>query len=346
VDDPLLAELAGREIRFAAPGIPPLRLPRDRQSLENIWKMISQPPAGQAEAAWGSAAWTALTSPTTRIPLTPVQATAREFAAVTAVDLPNSTHVLAIVKVSLAPKQSKFAPTVVTAASARVVSEVDQMAEQLEELFLSALPQACSAAQQSANRAMWLGGSSAVAATDGAWRARIEAMGAAMGLQVEIVEEPARHLRHVEANLGSTSPPTYLMVWQPMSRGAEHLVDAFRRICQDGEVVCLQEATFPDALLEVRLALIERGQAEPPTPARRCRRPPSSGEERFYVKRGGSKTGDVLVEVPDCGHDQWGGDARRKAPRALMGVERLEGIRPESLFRCAKCSKNRWRARF
>jgi len=250
------------------------------------------------------------------------------------------------VKVSLAPRRSKFAQPGVVAASARVVSDVDQMAEQLEELFVRALPQARSAAQRSATRAMWLGGSSAVAATAGAWRARIEAMGAAMGLRIEIVEEPARYVRRVEASLGGAAPPVYLLVWQPMSWGAERLVDTFRRICLDGDVIVLNEATFPDALLEARLALIERGQAEPLVPAEHSRRAPSAGEERFYIKTGGSKTGDLLVEVADCGHDQWGGDTRRKAPRALMGVERLEGIRPELLFRCAKCSKNRWRARF
>jgi hypothetical protein len=193
---------------------------------------------------------------------------------------------------------------------------------------------------------MWLGGSNTIAATDGAWRARIEAMGAAMGLRIEVVEEPARHVRRVEASLANGTPPAYLLVWQPMSRGAERLIDTFRRMCLDGDVVHLEEATFPDALIEARLALIERGQAEPLAPVQRDRRPPSIGEERFYVKTGGSKTGDVLVEVADCGHDQWGGDARRKAPRALMGVERLEGRRPESLFRCAKCGKHRWRARF
>jgi hypothetical protein len=342
----VLAGLAGREFRFAAQGIPSLRLPRDRQSLENIWKMISRTPGEHAAASWNPAVWTALTAPATRIPLTPEQGVDRAFAAVAAVDLPNRTHVLAIVKVSLAPKQSKFAQPVVAAASALVVSDVDQMAEQLEDLFLGALPQARSAAQRSATRAMWLGGSSVVAATDGTWRGRIEAMGAAAGLRIEIVEEPAGHVRRVEANLGSAVPPTYLLVWQHMSRGAERLVDTFRRICLDGEVILLDEGSFADALLEARLGLIERGLAEPPVPAPDDRRAPSAGEERFYVKTGGSKAGDLLVEVADCGHDQWGGDTRRKAPRALMGVERLEGIRPESLFHCAKCSKNRWRARF
>ncbi|WP_432824755.1 hypothetical protein [Dactylosporangium sp. CA-092794] len=342
----MLAELAGREFRFAVPGIPPVRLPRDRQSLDNIWKTISHPPAGHAEAAWHPAVWTALTLPTTCIPLTPTQGADRAFASVATVDLPNRTPVLAIVKVSFAAMKSRFAPPVVATASATVVSGVDEMAEQLEELFVQALPQARSAAQRSSNKAIWLGGGSTVAAIDVTWRTRIEAMGAAMGLRIEIVEDPARHVRDVEANLGRATPPAYMLMWRSMSRGAERLVDTFCRICLDGAVVQFDEANFHDALVEARLALIEHGRAEPPINGGGGRRPPVAGEERFYIKTGGSKAGDRLVEVADCGHEQWGGDARRKAPRALMGVQRLEGVSPESLFRCAKCSKHRWRARF
>ena len=84
--DSVLAELAEREFRFATPGIPSVRLPRDRQSLENIWKMISNPQVEQAGAAWNSAVWTALTVPTTRVPLTPEQGADREFAAAAIVD--------------------------------------------------------------------------------------------------------------------------------------------------------------------------------------------------------------------------------------------------------------------
>ena len=101
-------------------------------------------------------------------------------------------------------------------------------------------------------------------------------------------------------------------------------------------------------LVETRLALVQLGLAEPDTHAaiERARKAPADGEERFYVKVGGSKVGDMLIPVLDCGHGQWGSDARRKAPRAVMGVQHLEGASPRALHRCGKCAKHRWRARF
>jgi hypothetical protein len=169
-----------------------------------------------------------------------------------------------------------------------------------------------------------------------------------MGLRAEIIEEPARRVRSVRTTLGGVADPGHLLVWQPKCRGAEQVVRSYRELCPDGEVIVLSGPTFPGALAEARLALIGLGLADPairgiPDGGRRL---PAAGEERFYIKVGGSKAGDLLVPVPDCGHGQWGGDARRKAPRAVMGVERLEGARPRALFRCARCNQHRWRARF
>ncbi|HEX3960592.1 MAG TPA: hypothetical protein VHZ03_28795 [Trebonia sp.] len=222
------------------------------------------------------------------------------------------------------------------------------MAVRLEELFLDAIPQARSAAARGARRAVWLGGDVTVSAADPAWRSRIEAVCAVAGLRAEIVEEPGRRVRSVRASLAAGAPPECLLVWQPKSRGTESLVGFYQELTAEGEIVTLTEPAFRDALACARPVLSElcfAGAGGVPD-GRVARIPPTAGEERFYIKVGGSKTGDVLVPVPDCAHGQWGSDARRKAPRAAMGVEMLEGIRPRALFRCARCTKHRWRARF
>ena len=133
-----------------------------------------------------------------------------------------------------------------------------------------------------------------------------------------------------------------------MCHNAERLIRAFEAVTADGEVICLASDTYPDVLAEARLTLVQLGLAEASNGVsdKNTRVLPAAGEERFYVKVGGGKAGDVFVSVPDCGHGQWGSDLRRKAPRAVMGVEQLEGMRPKVLFRCARCTKHRWRARF
>jgi len=193
-----------------------------------------------------------------------------------------------------------------------------------------------------------LGGDRTITARNPLWRDRVEAVGSVMGLDVEIAEEPARNLRSLQTGLGSAEPPAYLFVWEPMARGAEPLVASFQRLNPHGAVIQLAEPALDDALIEARFTLVEMGLADtaPTVVDIHDRSLPVAGEERHYVKVGGSKMGDSLIDMPDCGHEQWGSDARRKAPRAAMGVERLEGVRPIALFRCAKCSKHRWRARF
>lgn len=264
------------------------------------------------------------------------------------VEMENCAPTLAIVRVGLAVGVSRYAQPVVHIASAVVETDPAAMAERLEHLFMDALPQTRSEVLRTGKRAMWLGGDRTVSSADPAWRDRIEAAFAVMGLRVEIVEEPARRIRSLEASLGSATPPGYLVIWQSMCRNAERLTSAFEAVTADGEIIRLSAETYPSVLVEARLALAHLGLAEFSSVARigDSRSMPVAGEERFYVKVGGSRAGDVLVTVSDCGHRQWGSDARRKAPRAVMGVEKLEGIRPKMLFRCARCTKHRWRARF
>jgi len=348
-NDPLLACLSGRDFRFAVPAVPAVRLPRDPQSLAKLWDAIARPPADhRQDAGWPGAVWTALTASASRVPLIVPAGCGQEFAALAVVETAGQPSALSIVKVAVAPGASRFSQPVIHQASAVVASELDVMAEHLEKLFVGAIPRARAESLRGADHAMWIGGDSRVAAADAGWRDQVEAVCAVMGLRAEIIEEPGRRVRTVETALGAAAVPSHLLVWQRMCRGADRLITSYQNLAPDGEIVILAEAAFPDALVEARLALIELGLAE------RVAAPmvddghvaPTAGEERFYVKVRGCKAGDVLTLVPDCGHEQWGSDARRKAPRAAKGVELLEKVRPKALFRCAKCTKHRWRARF
>ena len=342
------AALRGREFRIAVPAVRAAHLPRDRQSLANLWKSISCPPAGQPDLAWPTAVWTTLMAPASCIPLTPRMDCGQEFAAVAVAEIPGGTATLAIVRVGLAAGVPKYKQPTIQHASAVVETDPAAMVERLEQLFADALPQARSAALRGGKRAVWLGGDRTVSSASPGWRERIAAAFAVMGLRVEIVEEPSRHVRSIETSMGSAAAPGHLVIWQSMCHNVERLIRSFETVTADGEVIHLLSKTYPDILVEARLALLQLGLAEPSGAARvkNSRGILVAGEERFYVKVGGSKAGDALVSVPDCGHGQWGSDLRRKAPRAVMGVEQLEGIRPKMLFRCARCSKHRWRARF
>jgi hypothetical protein len=347
-DPSLLAGLRGREFRFPVPAVPSARLPRDTQSLANLWKSVSSPDADSWGALWPSAVWTALTAPAARIPLVASDGCGQEFAVAAAVET-GAGQVMALVRMGVTQRSSKYAQPAVHHASAVVEADLVRMAVRLEEMFLDAVPQARAAAVRGARRAVWLGGDPTVNAEDPAWRSRIEALCAVVGLRAEIVEEPGRRVRSTRAGLAVGPPPECLLVWEPRSRGVEPLAGFYQELTAEGEIVTLAEPAFRDALACARLALSElclTGSGTVLDGRAAVRISPTAGEERFYIKVGGSKAGVVLVAVNNCGHGQWGSDARRKAPRAAMGVEMLEGIRPRALFRCARCTKHRWRARF
>ncbi|MEV0269769.1 hypothetical protein AB0H43_13400 [Hamadaea sp. NPDC050747] len=340
----MLDSLSGKVIAFAVQGVPSLRLPRDSQSLANLWKLLVTCSPNLTERH--DAVWTTLSRATCRIPLTPDQHGGRRLALAAIVTTFDSTPVLAIVKICFAPLKSRHGTPAIVGASAIVVGEVDGMAEALEEIYREATPEAQAAVRKSGARAVWLGGSSMADATNPHWRKHVEALGAVLGLAVEIIVEPARHMRRVQTAWGSQAPPEYLLVWQAGARGSEELVHSFKKMRPDGEVIPLAEPDITNALLESRLALISLGLPDHMPAAEPNRTPPVPGDERFYIKTGGSKTGDILLQQPDCGHSRWGSDAKRRAPRALMGVERLEGVRPKNLYLCERCTKHRWRAKF
>lgn len=333
MDGPDLREIASLELRFPIKGVNALRLPKQTAA------------AGAFLAACGpdqALLWTALTDPASRVPLAPAAiGGARRAAAVAAVEGP-SGEVLAAAVLAVLPGASRHAPPELVSLELRQAADDDAMLDLLAWLWADADPAARAAAPGAA--AVWLGGNLSTAA--GAETA-VSGAGAAFGLVVEAVPDAHRRVRQVAVRLAE-GPPEYLMVWQPHAYGTEDAVQAYRSATAEGEVIVLDEPALDDALLELRYALAEMGLAEAggePSPEA-GRVPPKPGEERFYVKGRGSKTGDVMIDVADCGHGKWGSDVRRLAPRAYKGIWHGEGVAPKSLYRCASCGKHRWRARY
>lgn len=331
-DGPDLRDVASMEVRFPARGVNALRLPKDPSGVR---------PAMSGGGRDGALLWTALTDATVRIPLVE-QDGVRRAALLAAVD-PGGPPVLAAAVVAVRPGATRHAPAELASVGLRQADDIDAMLDMLAALHAEADPAARAAATGA--DAVWLGGN--LAQQQGALAA-VQGAGACMGLRVEIVPDVHRRARQVGVRLAG-APPEYLIVWRPQAHGAEPAVDAYRAASAEGEVVVLDEPALPDALLEFRYALVDLGLADaegPPSddPAGEA---PAAGEERFYVKTRGSKVGDVMASVADCGHGRWGSDVRRLAPRAWKGIAAGEGgAVPKALFRCALCKKHRWRARY
>lgn len=319
------------EYRFAVPGVSAVRLPKQLELLERAL----------AEAGdEASLLWVALSSPVHRVPLVAPKGERR----VGLIGGGTDGEMLVAVEARLAilPGAKRYDPSELTAVTFGSARGVDAIVERLERLWLDAEPTARAAA--GGPKALWLGGNPARELHRG--DEHVRAVCAAFGMDGEVVSDASRHVREVRTRLGS-KPPQYLIVWRPQAFGVEPAVAAFLD-ATEGDVVELIEPSFDDALLELRWALCDRGlDGRPPADAMTSgTSQPASGEERFYIKHYGTKIGDRMIEVLDCGHGQWGGDKRSKAPRALKGIVAGSGVEPQALFRCAKCSKNRWRARF
>jgi hypothetical protein len=319
------------EYRFPVAGVPALRLPKRPQKV------------AEALAAAGEQApmlWSTLTGPVHRVPLT-APADERRAALITGC---RSDPGVAIVEARVAVRSgaSRHGSSDLVEVSLAVAPNSDAAVDLLEVVWRDALPAARSAARGA--RLLWLGGDPGRSAAGG--ELRVRGVCAAFGLRAEVVVDASRHLHQLSARVGS-SPPTFLAVWQPEAFGVEPVVRAFRA-ASEGEVVTLTEPALEDALLELRWALADLGlDGSPPPEATAEGRPvPVVGEERYYIKHHGTKTGDRMIEVADCGHGQWGSDQQRKAPRASKGIAGSVGVSPAQLFLCAKCTKNRWRARF
>lgn len=309
---------------------PDLRLPKDPALLAKVL-------AGND----GPVACAVLTAPTGRVPL--VEADGCRRAALISAVGDGYGQVLAAVTLTVRPGANKHRQPELADVSLTTAASGDAMVDLLAGLWTDALPTA---------RAAWPGSPAVWLGTDprdpaGALPARVAAVGPAYGLDVEVVRDASRRAREIAVRLADR-PPDYVCVWAPHAAGAERAVDAYEKATEEGQVIRLVETDPADALVEMRMHLDDLGLADPPTdqPAGTARNAPEPGEERFYVKGHGSAVGDVMIDVPDCSHGQWGSDCRRKAPRAAKGIAAGEGTAPTALFMCKKCTKHRWRARF
>lgn len=319
------------EYRFPVPGVPAIKLPKRPEQVT-----VALVDAGNAAPLL----WTALTRPVHRIPLGAHDGERR--AALVTGCLEGDALVVVEARLAVRPGSSRHRPPELTSVAFATAHGNDEAVDLLERLWADADPSAHAAA--AGPRALWLGGDPARAVAGGGHR--VGGVCAAFGLRAEIVVDAPRHVQQVVARIGN-GPPGYLILWRSQAHGVEPAVAAFRA-ASEGEIIELAEPALDDALLELRWALADLGlDGHLPSEAAPLDKPaPAAGEERYYIKHHGSATGDRMIEVADCGHGQWGSDARRKAPRAYKGITAGVGVTLQALFRCAKCSKNRWRARF
>lgn len=309
---------------------PDLRLPKDPAALSRI-----------LQGDGGPIASAVLHAPSGRVPLADADG-CRRAVLLSAVGEAASTA-LAAVTLTVRPGKSKHQQPELVDAALATAADRDAMIDLLAGIWADALPEA---------RTAWPGSSAVWLGTDprdpaGPLPGQVAAVGPAYGLDVEVVRDASRRAREIAVRLADR-PPDYVVVWAPHAAGTERAVDAYEKATEEGEIIRLVEADPADALVELRLHFDELGLADPPTagPASTGRTAPKAGEERFYVKGHGSAVGDMMIDVTDCGHGQWGSDCRRKAPRAAKGIAAGEGTAPAALFRCKKCTKHRWRARF
>lgn len=306
---------------------PDLRLPKDPSALGRVLQGEDGPIASAV-----------LQTPSGRVPLADADG-CRRAALVSAVG-DGTAMALAAVTLTVRPGANKHQQPDLVDAALTTAAVRDAMVDLLAGVWTDALPEA---------RAAWPGSSAVWLGTDprdpaGTLPALVAALGPAYGLDVEVVRDASRRARQIAVRLAD-HPPDYVFVWARHAAGAERAVDAYEKATEEGEVIRLVETDPADALAELRLHLDDLGLADPPTTGT-GRTAPKAGEERFYVKGHGSAVGDVMIDVTDCGHGQWGSDCRRKAPRAAKGIAAGEGTAPAALFRCKKCTKHRWRARF
>ena len=309
---------------------PDLRLPRDPSALSLVLAGVDGPVARAV-----------LEAPSGRVPLVDDDG-CRRAALISAV-VDGAGAVLAVVTLTVRVGTNRHQQPEIVDVNLTTAADRDSMIDLLARLWADALPEFRAAWR--GLPAVWLGSDPRDPAST--LPQDIVAIGAAYGLAIEVVRDAPRRTREIAVRLADR-PPDYLFVWVPHTAGVAGVVAAYENATEEGEVLRLLEGDPADALVELRLCLDDLGLADPPTsqPASADRAAPASGEERFYVKWYSSAVGDVMIEVKDCGHDQWGGDCRRKAPQAAKGIAAGAGVGLTALFRCKKCTKHRWRARF
>jgi len=156
------------------------------------------------------------------------------------------------------------------------------------------------------------------------------------GLEVDTIEQPYRRLLDVLRKVRQQRPQVALICEQYVGQTAERIAAEVSNANEDAVIIRINEIEFEEALLLARLeldeVLAEWDVVDAPSDPAPAFPQPADGEERYYCKLHGSGIGDIMRQVDDCGHDQW--DSTNKAPRAWKGIEHMEGVTPQMLFRC------------
>jgi hypothetical protein len=213
---------------------------------------------------------------------------------------------------------------------------------ELESIFRTADPRARSvivSVPHWPRRVFWVGGSKGEPDTlPENWRLQVLGVGAVRGLEIEVLERPYRQLVDVLRRLREARPHIVL-IWEPyVGEKGDAIAMEVGDSNEDAIVIRIAESEFQDALLLTRLEL-DAALAEWEADARheggetaaRAGSQPGAGEERCYRKLHGSGIGDIMRRLEDCGHNHW--QSTNKAPRAWKGIEYLEGLAPQMLFR-------------
>lgn len=320
--------LAQKQYRLPLLGIAPLKLPKDVTPLEQ-WLTGDE----------GNVGYAALYAPTFLVPLTST-GKPRRLALISLVsDTSGPTAV--IVRVEVTPGATRFEHSVITGCDVQVARGQDLIAEFLEVMWLEADPVVGNQGHDGV--ALWLSPDLSRSGADA--KSRISAIGAVYGYRLEYVRDASRHVGDVKSRLGD-STPELVIVWEPHGHALDGVLTSYRNASADGDVLELSEPVFQDALIELRLELADRAGADDSAVLVSGSTVPQSGDERYYIKFRGSAVGDRMIEVKDCGHNKWGSDQKRKAPRADKGLGATVGARPKTLYKCAMCKKNRWLAKF
>ncbi len=213
--------------------------------------------------------------------------------------------------------------------------DVAPVLSELEQVVLERLPAERMLTDPDVNveSALWLGGAAdEVGAPD--WRDRIQAVGMARGIVIDVIEQPARRFAQARERINRFAGAAVLL-WVPFC-GPNYA--AFLSGLEGTTPILLGNPRIEDALCEAQNALdgLETPDEDTDTRARVL---PTSGETRHYKKhyarRGG---GDRMVDRGDCKHNAWVG-ASGSAPQAELGIEKLEQGTPWSrVEKCVKCT--------
>ncbi|MEA2372556.1 MAG: hypothetical protein QOH12_2950 [Solirubrobacteraceae bacterium] len=196
-------------------------------------------------------------------------------------------------------------------------------------------------------RVLWLGGSTDELPQDHRWIDRLEAVAAARGAVVHVLQQPARHYAEVMRQLNSFAGEV-VVIWAPFACGKQIV---FADAVNGAEVRLIKKPDLSDALDEFREILAtEARNADSVAGTERLvveRDLPAAGAVRYYKKhwarRGG---GDKMLDWHDCGCDRWTDNTY--APQAHEGIEKLErGSAITKLRKCKACTGGGvWEATF